>query len=53
MKVAAQVTMKVEPDTANPPPPIIKKHYNIFVAVYKLLDTIHTDQTSTFPITLQ
>jgi hypothetical protein len=52
-KVAAPVTIKVEPGIANPPPPIIKKHYNIFVVMYKLLDTVHTDQTSTFSITLQ
>jgi hypothetical protein len=43
-KVTAPVTIKVEPGTANPPPPTIKKHYNIFVLVYKLLDTVHTDQ---------
>jgi hypothetical protein len=30
-----------------------KKHYDIFVVVYKLLDTVHTDQTSIFPITSQ
>jgi hypothetical protein len=42
-KVTAPVTFKVEPGTANPPPPTIKKHYNIFVVVYELLDTIHTD----------
>jgi hypothetical protein len=52
-KVTAPETNKVEPGTANPPPPTIKKHYNIFVVVYKLLDTVHTDQTSAFPITLQ
>jgi hypothetical protein len=52
-KVTALVTIKVEPGTANPPPPTIKKHYDIFVAVYKLLDTIHMDQTGTFTITLQ
>jgi hypothetical protein len=51
--VTASATIKVEPDTANPPPPTIKKHYNIFVVVYKLMDTIHTDQTSMFPITSQ
>jgi hypothetical protein len=52
-KVSAPVTIKVEPGTANPPPPTIIKHYNIFVLVYKLLDTIHTDQTSAFPIMSQ
>jgi hypothetical protein len=53
MKVSAPVTIKVEPGTANPPPPTIKKHYDIFVVVYKLFDTLHIDQTSVFPITSQ
>ncbi len=48
MKVLAPVTIKVEPGTANPPPPTIKKHYGIFVVVCKLLDTLHTDQTGAF-----
>ncbi len=52
-KVSAPVTIKVEPGTANPPPTTITKHYDIFVVVYKLLDTIHTDQTGPFPITSQ
>jgi hypothetical protein len=53
MKAAAPVTIKVELGTANPPPSTIKKHYDIFVVVYKLLDTIHTDQSGAFPITSQ
>jgi hypothetical protein len=52
-EVTAPVMIKVEPGTANPPPPAIKKHYDIFVVVYKLLDTVHTDQTSIFPIASQ
>jgi hypothetical protein len=52
-KVSAPVTIKAKPETANPPPPTIKKHYDIFVMVYELLDTVHTDQTSVFPITSQ
>jgi hypothetical protein len=52
-KVRAPVMIKVEPGTENSPPPTIKKHYNIFVMVYKLLATVHTDQTSAFPISLQ
>jgi hypothetical protein len=52
-KVTAPVTIKVEPGIANPPLPTIKKHYDIFVVMYKLLDTVHTDQTGAFPITLQ
>jgi hypothetical protein len=50
-KVSTPVTIKVEPGTANPPPPTIKKHYNIFVVVYVLFDTVHTNQTGPFPIT--
>ncbi len=42
-KVSAPVTIKVELGTANPPPPTITKHHNIFILVYKLLDTVHTD----------
>ncbi len=49
-KVTAPVTFKVEPGTANPPPPTIKNHYDIFVMAYELLDTIHMDQTGAFPI---
>ncbi len=52
-KVSALVTIKVELGTANPPLPTIKKHYDIFVVVYELLDTVHTDQTGPFPITSQ
>jgi hypothetical protein len=33
IKVTALVTIKVEQGTANPPPPTIKKHYNILVVV--------------------
>jgi hypothetical protein len=52
-KILALIRINVEPGTANPPPPTITKHYNIFVVVYKLVDTVHTDQTSPFPITSQ
>ncbi len=52
-KVMAPVMIKVEPGTANPPLPTIKNHYDIFGIVYELLDTVHTDQTGTFPIILQ
>ncbi len=45
-KVSAPVTIKVEPGTANPPPLTITKQYYIFVVAYKLLDTIHTDQSA-------
>jgi hypothetical protein len=52
-KVSALVRVKVEPVTANPPPPTITKHYDIFVMVYKLSDTVHTDQTGPFPMMSQ
>jgi hypothetical protein len=52
-KVLAPVTIKVEPGTANPPLPTITKHYNIFVVVYELLDTVHIDRIGPFPITSQ
>jgi hypothetical protein len=52
-EVRTPVTIKIEPGTENPPPPTIKKHKDIFVVVYKLLDTVHMDQTGAFPITLQ
>ncbi len=51
-KIRALVTIKVEPGTESSPPPTIKKHYDIFVMVYELLDTIHMDQTGAYPITL-
>jgi hypothetical protein len=52
-KVTAPVTIKLEPGTANSPLPTIKKHYNIFIVEYELLDTIHTDQIGAFPIMSQ
>ena len=52
-KVSAPVMIKVEPGTANPPLPTITKHYNIFVVVYELLDTVHIDRIGPFPITSQ
>jgi hypothetical protein len=52
-KVSAPVLIKVEPGTANPPLLTITKHYDIFVMVYELLDTVHTDQTGPFPIMSQ
>jgi hypothetical protein len=52
-KVTAPVTIKEEPGTINPPLPTIKKDYDIFNVVYKLLDIVHTDLTGAFPITSQ
>ncbi len=51
--ITVPVTFKVEPGTANIPPPTIKKHHDIVVEVYELLETVHTDQNGAFPITLQ
>jgi hypothetical protein len=48
-KVTAPVTIKVEPGTANPSPPTIKKHYDIFVMVNELL----TPSTWTKPVRTQ
>jgi hypothetical protein len=45
--------MKIEPGTENPPLLTIKKHYDIFAVVYKLLDMVHTDQIGMFPMILQ
>jgi hypothetical protein len=50
-KVREPVMIKIEPSTENPPPPTIKKHYDIFTVVYDLLNMTHMEQTSTFPIT--
>jgi hypothetical protein len=52
-KVRAPVTIQIELGTEAPPLPTIKKHYDIFVLVYELLDTVHTDHTGMFPMTLQ
>jgi hypothetical protein len=52
-KVSAPVTIMVERGAASPPLPTIRRHYYIFVMVYELLDTVHTDQTATFPIPSQ
>jgi hypothetical protein len=41
MKVRAPVTIKIELGAEKPPPPTIKKHYDIFFAVFKLLDKVH------------
>jgi hypothetical protein len=41
-KVRAPLLIKIELGTENPPPLTIKNHYNIFVVVYKLLNTVHT-----------
>jgi hypothetical protein len=54
-RVKAAVAIKIEPGTENSPPKLfaIKKMNDIFVKLYKLAEMIHTNQTGTFPVTLQ
>jgi hypothetical protein len=47
-KVRAPVIIKIEPGTEDLPLPTIKKHYDIFVVGYKLLDAVQMDQTGAF-----
>jgi hypothetical protein len=50
-KVRAPVHMKIEPGTEDSPRLAISKESDIFVSTYKLTNTVHTNQTSTFPMT--
>ncbi len=52
-KVRAPVSIKIELGIEKSPLLTIKNHYDIFVVVYKLLETIHMDQTGLFWMTLQ
>jgi hypothetical protein len=54
-RVKAETTIKIEPVTEDSPQKLvaIKRMNDIFVKIYKLLETIHTDQTGPFPITSQ
>jgi hypothetical protein len=54
-RVKAATTIKIEPGTKDSPPKLvaIKRMNDIFVKIYKLAETIHTDQTGAFPITSQ
>jgi hypothetical protein len=53
-KVRATARIKIEPGTAEDSAPIIIKcHYGIFLTVMNLTDTIHTNQTGAFLLTLQ
>jgi hypothetical protein len=54
-RVKAAVAIKIKPGSENSPPKLIaiKKMNDIFVKLYKLAETIHTNQTGTFPVTLQ
>ena len=54
-KVKPAIEVKIEPGTENAPPKLvaIRKLNDIFVKIYELLETIHTDQTGAFPVTSQ
>jgi hypothetical protein len=54
-KVKPAIEVKIEPGTGNAPPKLvaIRKLNDIFVKIYKLVETIHTDQTGAFPVTSQ
>jgi hypothetical protein len=54
-KDTAAVEIKIKPGTEDAPPKLvgIKKMNDIFVKIYELAETIHTNQTGTFPVTLQ
>ena len=47
--------IKFEPGTGDTPPKLvpIRKLNNIFVKIYELSETIHTEQTGAFPVTSQ
>ncbi len=54
-KVKAAVEIKIEPGIEDAPPKLIgiKKMNDIFVKIYKLVETIHTNQTGAFLVTSQ
>jgi hypothetical protein len=54
-RVKAATTIKIKPGMEDSPPKLvaIKRMNDIFVKIYKLSETIHTDQMGTFPITSQ
>jgi hypothetical protein len=54
-RVKAATTIKIKPGTEDSPPKLvaIKRMNDIFVKIYQLSETIHTDQTSAFPTTSQ
>jgi hypothetical protein len=51
-KVKPPVHIKIEPTTETAPNLTITKE-NIFVVIYELSNTVHTDQTGAFPLTSQ
>ncbi len=54
-KVKPAIEIKIDPGQEDAPPKLvaIRKLNDIFVNIYKLVETIHTDQTGAFPVTSQ
>ena len=54
-KVKPAIEIKIEPGQEDAPPKLvaIRKLNDIFVKIYELAETIHTDQTGAFPVTSQ
>ncbi len=52
-KVKPPVHIKIEPTTQTAPNLTITKENSIFVVIYELSNTVHTDQTGAFPLTSQ
>ncbi len=52
-KVKPPVHIKIEPTTETAPNLTITKEFDIFVVIYELSNTVHTDQTGAFPMTSQ
>ena len=52
-KVKPAIEKNIEPGTEDAPPKlvVIKKLNDIFIKIYELVETIHTDQTGAFPVT--
>ncbi len=54
-KAKPAIEIKIKPGTEDAPPKLvyIKKLNDIFIKIYELAETIHTDQTGAFPVTSQ
>ncbi len=54
-KVKPAIEIKIEPGTEDAPPKLvhIKKLNDIFIKIYELAETIHTDQTGAVRVTSQ
>jgi hypothetical protein len=54
-KVKPAIEIKIEPGREDAPPKLvaIRKLNGIFVKIYELAETVHTDQTGAFPVTSQ